>query len=154
MPNLFENFRAVVEALNEASVPFAVWGGLAMSIHARPRATIDIDLPAPADAMPRLVETLKPLGFLPRDRPSPSRLAQGRIVMHRLTKVVPGDPDVLILDVIEVQPGATARAWAGRETVEWERQSVMVISREGLIALKRLRNSAQDQADIAALEEA
>ena len=151
MPGLFENFRAVVAALNEASVPFPVCGGLAMSIHARPRATIDIDLLAPADAMPRVVETLKPIGFLRRD-PSPARLANGQIVMHGLTKVVPGDPDVLILDVIEVQPGVTARAWAGREIVEWEGHRLTVVSREGLIALKRLRGSPQDEADIAALE--
>lgn len=151
MPNLYENFGAVVEALTEASVPFAVCGGLAMSIHARPRATIDIDLLAPAEAIPRLVETLTPIGFRRRD-PSAARLAEGQIVMHRLTKVLPGDPDVLILDVIEVQAGVTAQAWAGRETVEWEGRRLTVVSRQGLIALKRLRRSPQDQADISALE--
>ena len=55
--------------------------------------------------------------------------------------------------MIEVRPGAAAEAWAGRETVEWAGKRVSVVSRQGLIALKRLRSSAQDQADIAALEE-
>jgi hypothetical protein len=42
--------------------------------------------------------------------------------MHGLTKIVPGDPEVLVLDVIEVRAGATERAWqtridaAGRDT--------------------------------------
>jgi hypothetical protein len=67
--------------------------------------------------------------------------------------VLAGDPDVLILDVIEVGSGAPAEAWAGRETAQWEGRPVSVVSRRGLVALKRLRNSAQDQADIAALEE-
>jgi hypothetical protein len=101
MPNLYDEFRAVVSALTEAGVPFAVAGGLALSIHARPRATVDIDLLAPADVIPRLAGAVAPLGFSRREH-EPARLADGRVVMHRLTKIVPGDPDVLVLDVIEV----------------------------------------------------
>ena len=151
MASLLDSFRAVVEALGRAGVPFAVCGGLAMSIHARPRTTIDIDLLVPPDAVPRLVEAVRPLGFVAREN-APSRLAGGRIVLHRLSRIVSGDPDVLMLDVIET--GAdTEQVWANRESANWDGLSVTVVSRAGLIALKRLRNSAQDQADIAALEE-
>ena len=73
--------------------------------------------------------------------------------MHRLTKIVPGDPEVLVLDVIEVRPGATERAWQTRTDTEWEGHSVTVVSRAGLIELKRLRGSPQDIADVALLEE-
>ena len=151
MASLLESFRAVIEALGQAGVPFAVCGGLAMSIHARPRTTIDIDLLVPPDAVPRLVEAVRPLGFVAREK-APARLAGGRIVMHRLSRIVPGDPDVLMLDVIEIG-AAVAAAWADRESAIWDGHQVTVVSRAGLIALKRLRNSAQDQADIAALEE-
>jgi len=151
MPNLFEEFRAVVGALTRADVAYAVCGGIAMSIHAHPRATIDIDLLAPPDTVTRIVEALVPLGFLRRER-APTRLAAGEVVMHRLTKVVPADPEVLVLDVIEVQPGATARAWRTRTSAEWEGHPVTVVSRDGLIGLKRLRGSPQDIADIALLE--
>ena len=151
MPNLYESFQEVVGALRAASIPFAVCGGLAMSIHARPRATIDIDLLAPADVIPELVEALAPLGFRRREQ-APTRLAQGQIVMHRLTKILPGDPEVLVLDVIEATPAVPAAAWEGRVTREWQGQSISVVSREGLIALKRLRGSPLDHADIAALE--
>src|ERR1700693_2303180 len=113
MPNLFEEFRAVVGALTRAGVPYAVCGGIAMSIHAHPRATIDIDLLAPPDAVMRIVDALVPRGFILLER-APTRLAKGEVVMHRLSKIVPSDPDVLVLDVIEVQPGATARAWQQR----------------------------------------
>lgn len=37
----------------------------------------------------------------------------------RLTKIIPGDPDVLILDVIEARDGTTARAWDTRVTADW-----------------------------------
>lgn len=151
MPNLFEEFRAVVGALTRAGVPYAVCGGIAMSIHAYPRATIDIDLLAPPDAVMRIVDALVPRGFILLER-APTRLAKGEVVMHRLTKIVPSDPDVLVLDVIEVQPGATARAWQTRTSAEWEGHPVTVVSRDGLIGLKRLRGSPQDIADIALLE--
>jgi hypothetical protein len=73
--------------------------------------------------------------------------------MHRLTKIVTGDPDVMIVDVIEVQPGVTSEAWDSRVAAHWEKRLVTVVSRQGLIALKRLRGSSQDVADIQALEE-
>jgi hypothetical protein len=151
VPDLFETFRAVVASLDDAGVPFAVCGGLAMSIHARPRATIDIDLLAPSDAVTRLVNAVQTLGFERRHR-RPIELASGQIVMHRLTKIVPGDPDVLTLDVIEVRPGAATDAWNTRQSAEWQGRVITVISREGLIVLKRLRGSPQDVADIAELE--
>jgi hypothetical protein len=152
MPNLFEDFRAVVRALGEKRLAYAVCGGLAMSIHAHPRATIDIDLLAPPDAVAGIVDALRPLGFVRRER-APARLAGGAVVMHRLTKIAPGDPDVLVLDVIEVRPGATAAAWQTRTSAEWEGHAVTVVSRAGLIELKRLRSAPQDLADIQILEE-
>lgn len=151
MPNLFEEFRAVVLALAAARVPYAVCGGIAMSIHAHPRATIDIDVLAPPDAVAQIAGALLSLGFVRRER-APTRLAKGEVVMHRLVKIVPDDPEVLVLDVIEVIPGATARAWQTRTTAEWEGHPVTVVSRDGLIGLKRLRGSPQDVADITLLK--
>jgi len=152
MPNLFEEFRVIVRALAAARVPYAVCGGIAMSIHARPRATIDVDLLAPPAAVAAIAAALAPHGFARRG-PAPTRLAGGDVVMHRLTKIVPGDPDVLMLDVIEARPGATERAWETRVDASWEGHAVTVVSRAGLIELKRLRGSAQDMADIALLQE-
>ncbi len=151
MPNLFEEFRTSVAALGAARVPYAVCGGIAMSIHTRPRATIDIDLLAPPGAVASIADALSPHGFVRRER-TPARLADGEVVMHRLTKIVPGDPEVLLLDVIEVRPGVTDRAWETRIHTEWEGHPVTVVSRSGLIELKRLRGSPQDIADIALLE--
>lgn len=151
MPDLLDSFRAIVHRLTEVNIPFAVCGGLAVSIHTLPRATVDIDLLAPADALTRLGDVLEPLGFVRRHR-APLHLAQGQVIMHRFTKIVPGDPDVLGLDVIEARAGVTADAWATRVSAEWEGRSITVVSREGLIALKRLRGSPRDVIDIATLE--
>lgn len=120
MPNLFEEFRAIAAALGAARVPYAICGGIAMSIH----------------------DSLLPCGFVRRE---------GDVAM--LTKIAPGDPEVLVVDVIEVRTGATERAWQTRINTEWEGHSVTVVSRAGLIGLKRLRGSPQNIADIALLEE-
>ena len=151
MPDLLENFRAVIQSLDEVGIRFALCGGLAMSVHARPRATVDIDLLAPPDEIARLAVAVEPLGFRRRHL-TPMLLAQGEVAMHRFTKIVPGDPDVLLLDVIEVRPGTTTQAWETCVRADWDGHSLTVVSREGLILLKRLRGARQDLADIAALE--
>jgi hypothetical protein len=151
VPNLLSEFRAVVAALDDMGVPFAICGGLAMSIHAHPRATIDIDLLVPTGSLPELKIALRPLGFEQRES-APTRFADGEVVMHRLIKIDPTDPEVLILDVIEARPGTTGNAWETRESLGWEGRRVSVVSRAGLARLKRLRGSAQDLADIAVLE--
>jgi hypothetical protein len=151
MPNLFEEFRTVVATLGAARVPYAICGGIAMSIHTRPRATNDMDLLAPPAAVASIADSLSPCGFVRRER-APTQLANGEVVMHRLTKIGPGDPEVLLLNVIEVRPGATERAWQTRMDTDWEGQSVTVVSRAGLIELKRLRGSPQNIADITLLE--
>ena len=151
MANLFEEFRAIVAALGAARVPYAICGGIAMSIHARPRATIDSDLLAPPAAVTSIADALFPRGFVRRE-PASTLLAGGEVVLHPISKIVAGDPEVLLLDVIEVRPGATERAWQTRIDTECEGRSVTVVSRAGLIGLKRLRGSLQDIADIALLE--
>jgi hypothetical protein len=117
----------------------------------RPRAGVD-DAKAAGGARRSIAGALAPHEFV-RRQPVPTRLAEGEVVMHRLTKIVPGDPEVLMLGVIEVRAGATERAWQTRIDAEWEGHAVTVVSREGLIELKRLRGSPQDLADITLLEE-
>jgi len=101
--------------------------------------------------LPVLKDALRPLGFEQRES-APSRFAKGRVVIHRLTKYAPPDPEVFVLDVIEVGVGVTRDAWQTREALGWEGLCLGVVSREGLVALKRLRGSPQDLADIALLE--
>ena len=48
---------------------------------------------------------------------------------------------------------ATEEAWKSRTQFDWHDQIIKVVSREGLIALKSLRNSGQDQDDIRNLQQ-
>lgn len=51
MLDLVEELRGLLQALEPERVEFAVCGGLAVAIHARPRATLDFDLLLPREQL-------------------------------------------------------------------------------------------------------
>jgi hypothetical protein len=79
-------------------------------------------------------------------------LSGGTVEMHRFSKPDPDTGDLSSLDLLVVTP-ALRGAWETRESVTWEYGTVPVVSRAGLVAMKRLRGSGQDLDDIRALEE-
>jgi hypothetical protein len=42
-------------------------------------------------------------------------------------------------------------AWASRQTLGWQAQPIAVVSREGLISMKRLSSRLKDRADLETL---
>lgn len=135
MLDLLDEFRALVDALQAGGVDFAVCGGLAVAIHAHPRATLDVDLLLPQDQVDRARDVARGLGYR----------------MHRLSTPDPETGDLLSLDLLVVTP-ALASVWETRERVSWAHGTLPVVSRSGLVAMKRLRASGQDLDDIRALE--
>jgi hypothetical protein len=148
MLDLLDELRNVLARLDEAGVPHALCGGLAMAVHGFPRATVDIDVLALAADLPRVEAAVAPLGFTIHALPMTFR--GGAVEIRRLSKVHESG-QLLSLDVLLVTP-ATASAWTSRQVVEWDFGRLTVVSREGLIALKSLRGSGRDRDDIDQLE--
>jgi hypothetical protein len=148
--DLFQELSGLLQALEERRVPYALCGGFALSVYGIVRATEDLDLMVPPEALPDLRQTLKELGFT-RENP-PMELAGGKVVITRFLRFVQSSEEAVMVDALHVTPGVRA-AWDSRTRVVTGLGSISVVSREGLIALKRLRNSAIDQTDIARLEE-
>jgi hypothetical protein len=73
------------------------------------------------------------------------------IEIHRLSKPDPETGDLLSLNLPVVTPALTP-VWETRERIGWEHGTVPVVSRAGLVAMKRLRASGQDLDDIRMLE--
>ena len=71
----------------------------------------------------------------------------GKVHMHRVSKIEPDTGETLVLDLLIVTPDIR-QAWESRMKVEWEGGILSVVSPEGLILLKSLRSSGQDQDDI------
>ncbi len=148
--DLKEELEVVVEALGKASVPFAICGGIAVTIHGAPRLTKDLDLLVPATSIDAAKQTAAGVGF---DIPAaPLTFGRGTAqvrTVHRISKLDEGD--LLTLDLIVVA-GALEEVWRDRVLVEWEGRRVPVVSRAGLLTMKRMAGRPKDLLDIAALE--
>ncbi len=149
MIDLFDELKALIARLEGDEIDYALCGGLALAVHAIPRATIDIDLLVPRDALAKAKSAARLLGFT--IEATVMKLAKGSVEIHRLSKIDPESGDLLTLDFLVVTP-KTRSAWTTRQQVEWEHGRLSVVSKSGLIALKLLRNSGQDKEDIRKLK--
>lgn len=151
MQDLYAEFRAVVQAFNAEGIPYGLCGGLAFAIHVRPRATVDMDFLIQAVDLGRCQHVLIGIGYTPH--PKPMTFGGGAVAIQRLWKPQEKGGDVLTVDLLIVNDEVMPGVWEGREEMRWEGLPVRVVSRDGLITLKRLRGSKQDLADIEGLTE-
>ena len=65
--DLIDELAALIKALNDAGVRYALCGGLAMAVHGHPRATQDIDLLIPEEELAKIQQVAETVGFwIPR----------------------------------------------------------------------------------------
>ena len=147
MLDLYAELRRIVEALHAAGVPYALAGGLAVSIYTTPRATEDIDLLIDPADLDRAVRTLQPAGFRLVGRPM--QVAAGRLEIQRLTKI--DGADLLPLDLLMAVDPTLAALLADRASLALEGHPVWVLGLRAIRPLNRLRGSAMDRADLEAL---
>lgn len=148
--NLKTELLAVLDALDANGIEYALCGGLALAVHGHPRFTKDIDLLLPEEYLPRLEATVRPLGF---------ELSSGWIVfgrgtaeeqrIYRIVKVQ--DAEHLVLDLLIVTPIQQVN-WDSRVTMDLLGRRLVVVSREGLVRMKRGTGRTQDLADVEKLE--
>ena len=148
--DLHRELTRLVDALEDVGAEYALCGGLALDVHGHPRFTKDIDLLVPTDAMEQVVAQDRNLGYIidagliPFDSKGP----RAREV-RRLSKVE--GKELLTLDLL-VLPPFLDRVWAEREEFEWEGRILRVVSRRGLVEMKRIAGRTQDLADLEVLE--
>ena len=145
--DLFQELQNLLATLRRESVPHALCGGLALAVHGLVRATEDIDLLVEETALPGLRAAVEPLGF--RFDPQPMTFQNGGVIIYRLLKTA--GEDFVLLDLLLVTP-LTQPAWDTRRVAETDFGPVNVVSPAGLIHLKNLRRSGQDQDDIRQLQ--
>jgi hypothetical protein len=150
MLDLHDELQELLSGLDAQRIPYALCGGLAMAVHGVPRATIDIDIlidPAQLDQARHVAEGLGyTLDALPMS------FAGGAVEIRRVSKIDPELGDALSLDLILATP-ELRQVFEGRQQFSWGRGTLWVVSREGLVAMKRLRFSGIDRDDIQRLEE-
>ncbi len=151
MPELdiYDELRKLIALLDEHQVNYALCGGLAMAIHARPRSTIDIDMLILSESLEKVLPIALTLGYNVRGKDL--SFANEVIQIRRVSKIDPESGDLLSLDLLLVTPKLLP-IWESRTVADWEGGKLSVVSRTGLMSLKKLRGSGQDQDDIKALQ--
>ena len=142
---LFSEFSKLVAELKKENIEYALCGGLAMAVYTFPRATLDIDIIVEPETLEKVKGVAKRLGF--NVDVGLMSLSEGAIQIYRLTKLNPGESEPLMLDLLLLSP-EIKDVWESKQLLSWDGGDIPVVSPEGLIKLKSLRLSGQDQDDI------
>jgi hypothetical protein len=139
-------FAALIQALEDEKLEYAVAGGLALAIWGAPRATTDIDLLVRRADLGHALIIAKRLGFT--IIANPMKFSDGT-EMCRATKFEAGEQ--LTLDLLLTDEDSPD--WQTRERHQLGAASVTVVSRDTLIQMKARAPRPQDIADIARLKD-
>ncbi|MEO6777094.1 MAG: hypothetical protein ABI467_29455 [Kofleriaceae bacterium] len=141
----------MIAAMDAATVPYAVCGGLALGILGYPRSTLDIDLLISNDDLARAKTAVTGAGFDIPARQMVFGLRSGkRREVQRLSKL---DTDGSLLTVDLLLAGEElVEVFDTRMSVPWRGTTIWVVTREGLATMKRLAGRPRDLADLATLE--
>jgi hypothetical protein len=145
---LYDEMRAVLEALDPATVEYALIGGLAVAVWGAPRATKDIDLLLRREDLERAKAALRLAGFVLEALPF--EFKDGTEV-HRLNKVDAAG-NLMTVDLMLVDANLEF-AWNGRAALPFGDRKIVVVSREALIGMKARAARPQDIADIQNLKD-
>lgn len=146
---MHQDFEELLSILNAEKVRYLVVGGYAVSLHAQPRATKDLDIfikPNKTNAK-ALFRALEKFGA-PLEGLKPDDFAE-RGSFFRM-----GTPPVMVDILPEIAGVDFDKAWRRRvvETIDAETGlQVSFISADDLIATKEAAGRAQDLADVEAL---
>ncbi len=142
--NLLEEFFRICSQLANRNVPYALIGGIAVSVHTEPRMTKDIDFLTYHESIADFRTVLEAVGY--EECAQPWTFRQNSMTLYRFMKIA--DDEFIPVDVL-VSAEEHYRAIIGRaEDAQWAGGVVKVATAKDLIWLKRRRNSLQDQADI------
>lgn len=148
MADLLEELSELISALNENKIEYAVCGGLALTIHGFPRATFDIDILIREESLEKGFEIAKKKGF---DIHGLDISFKERAVEIRRVSKFDEEGEPLPLDFLLVTP-FVEDVWSSREKEKWRGKDIWIVSREGLIKMKRLAGRNKDLIDIGRLE--
>ena len=147
MAFLLDEFSQLIASLEARRLEYAVCGGLALAIHGFPRATMDIDLMIREESLEDAFRIGTEHGY--NIRGLDISFKDPIVEIRRVSKII--GEDLLCLDLLLVTD-EVEDVWKGRETVTFQGRPISVVSRDGLIKLKKRAGRPQDVADIYRIE--
>lgn len=147
--NLVDELQAITAVLRDAGVRYALCGGLAVTLHGAARMTKDIDLLIEPADVNRIIELLRPLGYIFAALPLTFEAGTPRERhVQRVSKIDAGEH--LCVDLI-LADGVFAGLLDDVLDVRLGHGTATVISLAGLTKMKQLAGRPQDLADLAKL---
>jgi len=143
--NLLSELNIIIKKLNEEKVDYALCGGLAVAIYGFVRATEDIDLLILLKDIVKIKNILLNNGYT--IEANSITFQSDKVKIERITKIDQKKGDAISVDLLLVTP-EIEKVWDSIQTLIWNGMELSIVSKQGLIDLKKLRNSKQDQADI------
>lgn len=148
MATLLDELSQLISAFEAEKIEYAVCDGLALAIHGFARATLDIDVLIREESLEKAYEVAGENGF---DIRGLDISFKERAVEIRRVSKIDANGEVLSLDLLVVTP-QVEDVWKAREKIDFLGNKLSVVSRDGLIRMKRLAGRSQDLADIERLE--
>lgn len=144
--DLYEELIGLIEVLSNAKIDYALCGGIAVAFYGYPRFTRDIDLLIRRERLDDVLELVKKRGFTIEAGMIPiGGKSKEKTEIFRISKV--DGSDLLTLDLVLVSPGLED-VWDDRELFDWLGRRIVVVSRDGLMKMKRLSGRDQDLLDL------
>lgn len=146
---LKEELLKIASCFEQSKIDYAICGGLAVVIHGYPRMTKDIVILIQPDTLVRAKEYLAKIEYdleagMFRFHSGTSKES----LMYRVSRAV--GTELTTLDLMMVAP-VFEKVWADRESIQLGSQTLKIVSKAGLIAMKEVAGRPQDMADIDAL---
>lgn len=144
--DLYEELIGLVELFSTAKIDYALCGGIAVAFYGYPRFTRDIDLLIRRDQLDDVLELVKQRGFTIEAGVIPiGGKGKEKTEIFRISKV--DGSDLLTLDLVLVSI-ELEDVWENRVLFDWLGRRIVVVSRDGLMKMKRLSGRNQDLLDL------
>ena len=129
----------LAEAMSSSGIPYALCGGLAVGVHARPRGTDDVDIILADES---IIESF--MASLYKN----FRTTRAHAMVHKRTGV---EVECITPQFVKIDPSIASKAIETAVVKNVGNISIPVVSREGLVAMKLCRGSDYDRGDIKAI---
>jgi hypothetical protein len=139
-------FDRIVGAFARAKVRYAVAGGFAVGLHGHVRATLDRDFLVHDDDLSKAEATLARLEYWAN--PDVQELSRAGLTPKRFFKRLPREDDLMLVDLIIPRSARMQNVLNRAIRVPYRRSSLPVVMARDLVAMKRLRGSKLDKADM------